>query len=55
MTGPGSKPTVADLGIDPATLEWQRSGEADGSIEVAFPLVIHTRAAAADTLAIMRG
>ena len=38
MTGAGPKPTVADLGIDPATLEWQRSGEAAGSIEVAFPL-----------------
>lgn len=38
MTGTGPKPTVADLGIDPATLEWERSGKADGSIEVAFPL-----------------
>lgn len=33
MTG---KPTVADLGIDPAAQHWQRSGEGDGSIEVAF-------------------
>ncbi|HMD94287.1 MAG TPA: DUF397 domain-containing protein [Trebonia sp.] len=31
------KPTVADLGIDPAALEWQRSGDGDGSIEIAFP------------------
>jgi hypothetical protein len=37
-TGPKPKPTLADLGIDPATLEWQRSGKAEGSIEVAFPL-----------------
>ena len=35
---PRSKPTVADLGIDPAALEWQRSGDGDGSIEIAFPL-----------------
>lgn len=35
----GAKPTPADLGIDPATLDWERSGSAgaDGSIEVAFP------------------
>jgi Domain of unknown function (DUF397) len=39
----GAKPTPADLGIDPATLNWERSGDADagagadGSIEVAFP------------------
>ena len=38
MTAPGPKPTLADLGIDPATLKWQRSGKDDGSIEVAFPL-----------------
>jgi hypothetical protein len=31
-----TKPTVADLGIDPATQNWQRSGSGDGSIEVAF-------------------
>jgi hypothetical protein len=30
------KPTVADLGIDPAAQHWQRSGSSDGSIEVAF-------------------
>jgi hypothetical protein len=30
------KPTVADLGIDPAAQQWQRSGSGDGSIEVAF-------------------
>ena len=38
MTGERAKPTVADLGIDPAALEWQRSGDGDGSIEIAFPL-----------------
>ena len=31
-----SKPTVAELGIDLDTQEWQRSGDADGAIEVAF-------------------
>jgi hypothetical protein len=30
------KPTVETLGIDPAALSWQRSGEGDGAIEVAF-------------------
>jgi hypothetical protein len=34
---PRPKPTAADLGIDPAALEWQRSGDGDGSIEIAFP------------------
>ena len=33
MTG---KPTVETLGIDTAALSWQRSGEGDGAIEVAF-------------------
>ena len=33
MTG---KPTVADLGIDPDTQHWQRSGAGSGAIEVAF-------------------
>jgi hypothetical protein len=32
------KPTLAELGIDPAALSWDRSGEAAGSIEVAFPV-----------------
>jgi len=31
-----SKPTVEALGIDLASLSWQRSGEGDGAIEVAF-------------------
>ncbi len=30
------KPTVTELGVDIATLEWQRSGVGDGSFEVAF-------------------
>ncbi len=33
MTG---KPTVETLGIDTAALSWQRSGEGEGAIEVAF-------------------
>jgi hypothetical protein len=36
VTGARPKPTAADLGIDPAALEWQRSGDVDGSIEIAF-------------------
>ena len=32
------KPTPAELGIDPARQVWQRSGDGDGSIEIAFPL-----------------
>ena len=31
-----SKPTVADLGLNPDTQRWQRSGEGAGAIEVAF-------------------
>ena len=34
----GSKPTPEQLGIDPGALTWTRSGDGDGSIEVAFPL-----------------
>jgi len=33
MTG---KPTVEELGIDVAAQRWRRSGEGDGSIEVAI-------------------
>jgi hypothetical protein len=32
------KPTPEELGIDLAALAWERSGDADGSIEIAFPL-----------------
>jgi hypothetical protein len=35
----GRKPTVAELGIDLAAQAWQRSGDGDGAIEVAFTLV----------------
>lgn len=31
-----SKPTLAQLGADPAKLDWQRSGTGAGSLEVAF-------------------
>ena len=31
-----TKPTVEELGIDPAAQAWQRSGDRAGSIEVAF-------------------
>jgi hypothetical protein len=37
LTRTGDKPTPQDLGIDPAALAWERSGEGEGSIEVAFP------------------
>jgi hypothetical protein len=30
------KPTVAELGIDPSGLNWQRSGHGHGAIEIAF-------------------
>jgi hypothetical protein len=32
------KPTPRDLGIDPEALDWDRSGDGDGSIEIAFPV-----------------
>jgi Domain of unknown function (DUF397) len=31
-----AKPTVESLGIDATALSWQRSGEGDGAIEIAF-------------------
>jgi len=40
MTQPASaraKPTPAELGIDPGQVEWERSGEGAGSIEIAMP------------------
>jgi hypothetical protein len=37
-TGTEGKPTPAELGIDLGRVVWQRSGEGDGSIEIAFPL-----------------
>jgi|HubBroStandDraft_1064217.scaffolds.fasta_scaffold634639_2 hypothetical protein len=38
IEGTEGKPTPDELGIDLARLVWQRSGEGDGSIEIAFPL-----------------
>ena len=35
-TAPAAKPTAAGLGIDLASLDWQRSGSGPGSFEVAF-------------------
>ena len=35
--GGQAKPAITDLGIDAADLDWERSGDGDGSIEVAFP------------------
>lgn len=34
--GKRAKPTLAQLGLDPDALDWQRSGTGDGSLEVAF-------------------
>ncbi len=31
-----AKPTVQELGLDPAALAWRRSGDGDGAIEIAF-------------------
>lgn len=31
-----AKPTLTQLGVDPAELDWQRSGTGAGSLEVAF-------------------
>jgi len=31
-----AKPTVAELGIDPGAQDWQRSGDGDGALEIAF-------------------
>jgi len=36
-----AKPTVAELGIDPVTQAWHRSGHGDGAIEVAFVPATH--------------
>ncbi len=30
------KPTVSELGVDPADMEWKSSGEGPGTIQVAF-------------------
>jgi hypothetical protein len=31
-----AKPTVAELGIDVSVQRWQRSGDGDGAVELAF-------------------
>jgi hypothetical protein len=31
-----AKPTVAELGIDVSAQRWQRSGDGDGAVEIAF-------------------
>jgi len=36
-----AKPTVAELGIDPAAQTWRRSGYGRGAIEVAFAPATH--------------
>lgn len=36
QTTAGRKPTIRQLGIDLADLDWQRSGDGAGSLEVAF-------------------
>jgi len=36
MTEVTAKPTVSALGVDMAALTWQRSGDAEGCLEVAF-------------------
>ena len=36
-SGTEAKPTATGLGIDPGELDWERSGDCDGSIEIAFP------------------
>jgi len=42
-----AKPTVSELGIDLAAQAWQRSGQGDGAIEVAFARSPAARAAPA--------
>jgi hypothetical protein len=47
VTGqPTGKPTVAELGIDPAAQAWRRSGSGDGAIEIAFAHAADTADAA---------
>jgi hypothetical protein len=36
QSAPAAKPTLAALGIDLASLDWQRSGTGPGSFEIAF-------------------
>jgi len=36
QSAPAAKPTLAALGVDLASLDWQRSGTGPGSFEIAF-------------------
>ncbi len=46
-----NKPTVEELGIDIVAQAWQRSGNGDGAIEIAF---VHDPAGAAGDWVLMR-
>jgi len=46
-----AKPTVSDLGVDPAAQVWHRSGHGDGAIEVAFVRVAFVRVGGARSTA----
>jgi hypothetical protein len=41
--GTKRKVRVQDLGLDPAAQRWQRSGEVEGAIEVAFVVALDER------------
>ena len=47
LPGSTAKPTPAGLGVDLATLDWQRSGGGSGAFEVAFVADQHDAAAQA--------
>jgi Domain of unknown function (DUF397) len=51
----GHKPTVSELGIDLAAQAWQRSGQGDGAIEVAFARSPAPAPAPASAAALTRG
>ncbi len=48
------KPTIDDLGIDVGSQAWQRSGDGNGSIEVAFARVPGPLAGQASEWVLMR-
>jgi hypothetical protein len=50
-----AKPTTGDLGIDPDAQAWQRSGEGDGAIEIAFVRGTRGTAGTAGTAGDVRG
>lgn len=45
------KPTVAELGVDPAAAQWRRSGEGADAVEVAF---VPARGAEGETWVLVR-